>query len=294
MPRPNPSLLVTAVIWGFNFVALKLLYRHMTPQAVSLVRFALMYAVMVGLSRVMRQPLRVLPGDLGRVVFVGFLSMGVYMALFLQGMGGTGAGEGAIILATSPIFTAWFAVLLKQERFSPLALVGAAIAIVGVAVVVGSSGGSSGWVGPALVFTSAVVWAYGAVLTREMLKRYSPVVLLTLTMPGGLLVLVPFGIHDVLNVRFGTLTGIDWALIAFIAALAGAVGFVGFYRGVQQVGAGSAMLYQYLTPIFAAVFGYFVLGRALGPLQWIGMAVVLVGVAIASTARANVARAAAS
>ncbi|MCW5942289.1 MAG: DMT family transporter [Fimbriimonadaceae bacterium] len=289
--RPNPYLLVTMVAWGFNFVALKFIYHEVNPPALGLVRFGAMALVLVLLCRVQGEEVRYPKHNGGRILVQGFLSMGVYMVLFLEGMKRIGAAEGAIILATTPILTAFVAASVKQERLVFGTLLGSFVAMSGVFLVVGvgAATGHMDWLGVGLLFASAIVWAVATVISKPLVSRVSPLKMLTLSMPGALVVLVPYGLADAIQTPWTDLTTQTWLMIAHVTALAGVVGFMGFYRGVQQVGASAAMMYQYLVPILAALFSWWALGSGLRPLQWAGVIVVLGGVGYASWVRTKLA-----
>ncbi|HZH98470.1 MAG TPA: DMT family transporter, partial [Fimbriimonadaceae bacterium] len=121
----NPQLMATMMLWGFNFVALKVILVQMTPQAAALVRFVIMYGFLVLICRWKRISLSYPERkDTLLILIQGFLSMGVYMVFFTLGMKDSTASEGAIILGTSPIFTMLFAVAVRQEKFHLESLVG--------------------------------------------------------------------------------------------------------------------------------------------------------------------------
>lgn len=273
--------------WGFNFVALKLLYEQMTPPAVALVRFALMFLVLAGFCAARKESLRYPKGDRMRLLVLGFLAMGVYMVLFLEGMRDSAPAEGAILLATSPIFTALIASATGQERLIRGSLVGAVAAFAGVALVMaGAPAADSGkLLGNVLILCSSVVWAGATVFSRPLVERYSPYRVLTLSMPGALVILVPYGLVASLEAPWATLSATTWWTLAYITLVAGAIGFIGFYEGVKQIGGPSAMLYQYFVPIIAALSAWIVFGRTLSALQFLGVAIVLGGVAWANRAR---------
>lgn len=286
LPLPNPWLTATVLVWGFNFVAVKLLYQQMTPAAVSLVRFVPMYLLLVLLCLFRKESLKYTRESIP-VLVQGFLSMGVYMVLFLEGMGATTAVEGAIILATAPIFVAIFSVMAKFERFTAGAIVGAVIAFCGTAIVIGSgSDGSHGTIaGNLMILGSSIVWAFSAVLSKPLVNKYSPVQSLTLSMPAALLILVPYGLMDTINSPWTSLTGQSWLMLIHIVIGAGVIGFLGFYEGVKAKGPAAAMLYQFFVPIVAAFCSYLLLRQGLNLWQAIGLAVVIGGVYISSRAR---------
>lgn len=274
-------MLTTVVCWGFNFVALKFLFAEgLTPAATSLVRFLLMWGVLVAICQFRREPLTYPEGSTIALWILGFLSMGVYMILFLEGMARTTAAEGAIILATSPVLTALLAVAMKHERFSWGALLGAIVAFVGVFLVVfaGAESSHGTMLGNGLVLLSSLVWAFCAVQTRVFLTDMSPLRALTLSMPGAIPILLVYGLTATFAVPWSQVTWLGWVMLGHITLLAGVVGFLGFFVGVRQVGSSGAMLYQFLVPPIAAFFAWLLLKQELLPLQGVGLAVVLAGV----------------
>lgn len=291
----NIPLTITSLSWGFNFVALKELYREMSPPAVSVVRFGVMFVLLVLICLAKRERLVPERKDAGRILAVGFVTMGIYMVLFMEGMKGTTPAEGAIVLATAPIFTFLFSCALKQERFSASALAGSLVAFVGVVLVIlgGSAAGHGSVQGNLTILASSVVWATGAVMMKPLLSRYSPVAVLTMAMPGALPALLPYGLAATFATDFARISPTAWFNFSTVAVMSGVVAFVCFYTGLRQIGASAAVLYQYFVPPIAAFFAWVVMGKALGPIQFLGLAVVLGGVAYAGQARARAAKLAA-
>ncbi len=282
LPGLSFPLAITVISWALNFVALKILYPEVPPPAVALVRFGGMYAFLVAMCKVQGLKLRFDRKDAFPIMLLGFVSMGVYMILFLEGMSRTSPNEGAIILATAPIFTGLVAVAFRQERFSPGALFGAIVAFCGVVLVVMESARSADnrFLGDVMIFVSSIVWAYCAVLMKSLVGRYHPVQLLTLAMPAALVLLIPYGLQAVVATPWRHLSGLSWLLIVHLAVISGAFGFAGFYAGVRQIGAGGAMLYQYFVPPLTVLFAWWLMGTPLIGKQLIGLAVVITGVAV--------------
>ncbi|MBC8065237.1 MAG: DMT family transporter [Chlorobia bacterium] len=285
-PLPNPWLTATVLVWGFNFVAVKLLNLQMTAAAVSLVRFVPMYLLLIILCRLRGESLKY-GKDSIPVLWQGFVSMGFYMVLFLEGMARTSAAEGAIILATAPVFVAIFSVIAKIERFTPGAIIGAAIAFIGTALVIasGAKGTHGSMEGNLMILSSAVVWAYGAVLSKPLVNKYSPLQSLTLSMPAALLILLPYGLMPTINVPWTSMTSQSWWMLFHVTFGAGVIGFLGFYEGVKAKGPAAAMLYQFFVPIVAAFFSYLLLRQGLNAWQAIGLGIVILGVYVAYRSR---------
>lgn len=277
------------VIWGFNFVAIKLLLKETSGISAALVRSLLMTVILVAICKLQGLSLKLERKDAIRVFIQGFLNMGIYMILFTKGMEGATAAEGAIVLGTAPLFTLFLAVVTRQEKFRWPILFGTLVAFSGVALVVAGSphakvGNSAFWALLTLL-ASAFVWATGTVVSRPILGKVDSTVMTTFAMWTGNAVLIPVGIPEAMKTDWTNLTPMAWWCLLYFSIGAGAIGFLLFYRGVRQVGAAGAMLYQYLVSPIAAVAGWLFMSQPLAPVQWLGLAVVISGVAWASSAR---------
>lgn len=287
----NPILLGVMVLWGFNFVALKLLMKDdlVSPATAALARWFIMTAVLVVFCLVRKLPLRYPKGEAWRIHLQGFLAMGIYMVLFTVGMHTSGASEGAIILGCSPLFTLLLAVVFRQEKFRSSILLGTLMAFSGVSLVVLGSpdthAGSRSLFGNLLIFLSAIIWAFSAVVSKPITAKVDPFVLTTLAMPAGLIALIPFGWNDLAHTDWAHLPLLNWSMLLYFSIGAGALGFMGFYTGVKQAGAAGAMLYQYFVSPLAALSSWLVLHKGLSLWQFLGLAVVITGVWLANRAR---------
>lgn len=288
LPHLNASLLVTMLLWGFNFVAMKLMLQEISPATAALGRWFLMYSVLALLCRKYGLPILPERSPRGTRIWIqGFLAMGAYMVLFTLGMKEATAAEGAIILGCSPVFTLLLAAAVGQERFN-LGILGAtllAFSGVGLVVLGADHSTSAQMVSHLLLLASAAVWAVATIVSRPLVADADPLAMLTQTMPGGLIALLPFGALDLFRTPWTSLSLTTWGSLFYFSVIAGVAGFLLFYRGVKQVGAPGAMLYQYLVSPLALISSVVVLGVGLRPIQLGGLVVVLTGVMLANTLR---------
>lgn len=77
----------------------------------------------------------------------------------------------------------------------------------------------------------------------------------------------------------GRLTAAEWAAMAYLALMVTAVAFVLWYSTVAALGAGRVGLLTGIAPVSAAATGIMTGGRAPGLLVWLGMLVVISGLA---------------
>lgn len=275
-----PPLTITALAWGFNFVAVKWAYIQVLPAAVGLARLFPTWVVMIILTRLFGEKLTYPKPDAFRILFTGFLAMGIYMVAFLEGIERTSTADAAIILASSPIITYAIAIIVRQERFRVGALFGALVAFSGVVLVMSKVMGVGGGKleGNLLILLSAILWGISVVYSKPLMEKYSPIRVFTLSLPGALPVLIPYGLAAVATTDWMNLEPRTWLSLAHISILAGALGFAGFYVGVKHAGASGAMLAQFCVPPLATICAWKFLDEPIAREHYIGLVIVLIGV----------------
>jgi len=285
--RPNGFLLLAVAFWGLNFVAVKEVFAEIDPPAAALLRFLVMWAGLVLVCLWKGESLRLPREDALRFLYLGFMSMGIYMVAFFEGMRGSGATEGAILFQLSPVFTAILAASFGLERFSKGSFAGAMVAFAGAAMIVYSPSPAdhNRALSNLIVIGAALLWAYSVTLMRSLLVRYSPLRVLTLSMPGALPVMLVYGLMPAARQPWHAVSPYAWLKFAQVSLMSGIVAFLCFYRGIRDVGASGATLYQFLTPVGATIFAMAIERSIPTTFQVLGLTVVLAGVGFASRAR---------
>ena len=286
-------MIVVVLSWGFNFISLKILYHEMPAPAVMFNRTIVMAVLLAIVVKARGLSLKYPKHDTPRLLLAGLVAMGIYMAVFLEGLQRTTPAEAAIMLATAPVFTFLLASALKQESFTWSALMGSMIGFAGVATVIlgGSATSEHGsLLGNLMTVASAFLWGIGVVIMRPMLHKYDPTQAFTLSIPGCIPVMLLYGLWPALHTDYGAITPFGWLMFAQVTLLSGVIAFMCFYIGIRQIGPSRATMYQFFIPPTAAVIQWLIYGKALAPLQWLGLGVLMVGVIYTSQARLRAAK----
>lgn len=289
---PHPALVFVVLAWGVNFSIIKVVLDEMAPSVAAFVRFVAMMSALYVSCLALRIPLRYPEGQKGKFLFVGFLANGFYMVLFVEGMKTAGATQGAIVLATAPIWIALFAIMKGQDVFSGRLLLGGGLAFAGAVTAIVAGGGpvEGSALGALMVLCSAVVWAWSVVLMRPLVIEGSPYGVFTLTFPGGALALVPYTAYVVWRTGgieltpeyWHSLSAPVWWSLAYLIVFAGIGAFAAYYKGLADVGPTKTSMVQFFIAPTAAIFEWLVFGGHFVVWQVVGMAVVVLGTLIAS------------
>lgn len=280
--RINWYLATTVLLWALNFSAVKLMVRELDVPTITLLR-TVITAVFFWIVLALQKERKPWPSTKFRLIVLlqGALSTGIYMILFLEGIAGTTESAAAIIMATSPLMTALLSMALRHEPFRRQAILGALIAMIGIFVVFESGPGRGSQVmGNLLVFVAAMVWAISVIMLRPLLRESTPIQITAQGIVGGLLCILPYGLGPTLRADYAHLSSTTWLALLFTSVLSGGVAFLTYYRGLHDIGAARATLYQYLVPPSAIILGHFILSTPLLLNQGLGLLIVLAGVVV--------------
>jgi drug/metabolite transporter (DMT)-like permease len=198
MVNTNIYLLVTisAFFWGANFLLGGYVINDIPPLWAAAMRFVLGAALMFAIAGVKREnliaPLR---KHIGIYVMLGVVGIVAFNLFFFYALRYTSANNGALIMATNPLFTTLLAVLILGERPSVRHLIALPIALAGVAVVVTQGKMSSLLalqlsIGDVLMLCADIFFALYNVLCRRYMPHASPLVNTTWIMTAGAVVLL--------------------------------------------------------------------------------------------------------
>jgi len=162
MPARHALLAVAiAVVWGINFVVIHVGLADFPPLLFVALRFTLVAFPAV---LFVRRP----DVDLRWLLGVGvFLCMGQFALLFVAMDQGLPAGLASLVLQAQVLFTIALAVVFLGERPRPLQVAGALVALAGILVIALGRGGSVPLGALALSIAAAASWGVGNVCTRK-------------------------------------------------------------------------------------------------------------------------------
>lgn len=191
----------------------------------------------------------------------------------------------SLIYSSAPVLIAVGSVLWLGERFSKRQVLGVWLAMSGVVhvVVKGEWAALSQvqWVaGDLWVVAAAISWAAYALLQKRWSSVLGSTAQLAAICAGGVLVMVPFGLWEVLQPDAPVL---GWQALGWVvlAALVPGVAAYWIYGWTQKIlGAARVATTLYLGPLYTAVVAWGVLNEPLGWHHVVGGALILSGVAL--------------
>jgi drug/metabolite transporter (DMT)-like permease len=282
------AVIAVMVIWAGNFIVVKDVTAHMPPIGFTFLRYALASLALLVILRWYEGSLALPRPDVLRIFALGALGFGAYQVLWTVGLQSIPAGDSALIIAATPVFTAVLAVAAGADTLSPMKFAGAVLSFVGVVIVIAAGIGismSGSLVGSALTLVAALCWATYTAFAAPVLRRHSPLVLTTWATIAGTAVMAPVGLAQLLAPgAFGPeqterLVPIVLA-VAYSGLLAAALANVIVFNGVRLLGPTRVITLQSLVPAMAVVLAAIFLLEPIRPVQVVGGAIIILGVAL--------------
>jgi drug/metabolite transporter (DMT)-like permease len=189
------------------------------------------------------------------------------------------SGLASIIQGAVPIFNALLAFgFFREARVVGLRLAGLAIGFVGVALLVGAQ--PHGKLLAALaVVAMAFCYAIGTLIAGRHLHGTPPLVVALASTAVSTVAALPAG---VVQAPAGMWHGETIAAILVLGFVGTAIAYLLFFALIQRAGANYATLVTYLVPPIALAYGAIFLDESFGLTAFAALALVLVGVALAT------------
>ncbi|MBI3049913.1 MAG: EamA family transporter [Acidobacteria bacterium] len=286
---PRVLLLAAVVIWGWTFVATKILLEELGAVEIFALRLAIgvPFLGLVLLAR--RVPWPFSSSD-ARPLTLAAAMLTLHFLIQIVGLMSTTATNTSWIISVSPLAVAALSFLLLRERIGRQAVAGIAVATGGILLLISRGRlGDLGWLrstGDWLILASAFTWALYTVMTRDLARRRDPLaVTFGILLIAGAFTAALFAVSaDVASVRALSIRGL--AALLYLAIPGLALGQWFWQEGIARLGAARAGLFLYLEPVATVLLAVPLLGESFGPIMALGGGLVFAGVYVGQQDRA--------
>ncbi len=276
-------LVITSVGWGLNFPIIKNLLSEWPPLS-SRGLCGVVGAVALALFAVARRQSLSVPKPMwSRLLLVSMLTIGGWAAFMGLALLWLSASEAAVISISIPVWVALLAWPILGERLSPVRAVSLAVALAGIAVLIGGHGIQASLAklpGFLCVLAGTVSVALGTVLTKHFPLAMPPLSLAAWTVGIGCLPVAIVGLA-VEQPQLAALSSIGWASMAYITLIQFCLCYVCWFAALERLPAATASIGTLLVPVIGVLSAGAILHEPLGVREITALVVTLGGVAIA-------------
>ena len=296
-------------LWGTSMVAMKEVLPATSPLFVASVRLVPAGAVLVAWAASKGRPMP--SGGMAWLAIAIFALVDgtAFQGCLAEGLQRTSAGLGSVIIDSQPLTVAVLAAIIYGESLAPAGVFGLFLGIVGLlmlelpkealaqigggdlggalaAVTAGVDDGGGIWdSGEWWMLLAAQSMAVGTVMVRWVCKYVDPVMATGWHMALGGVPLLAYSIATEPGVyeNLDKLTAGDVCGLMYTSLLGSALAYGAFFYFASKGSLTKLSSLTFLTPMFAALFGYLLLGETLDEIQLAGAAVTIVGIYLVNT-----------
>ena len=276
---------IVILLWGSATVLSALSLREIGPMTVSFWRWAwalpLLWGVLLasGERNAIWPTIRRYPLELLAVGLTGVTALYAFQNLALER---TSAFNVSLLIELTPIFIALLGMVMLKEYPTLRVWLGIGLGFVGAILLAMSAapaaaeapGQAHSILGDILALGAAVTGAVYTVYGKGLLKRMSPLMMLTLGATAGVLMLLPLAWREG---AFWPTSGAVWAYLIVLGLGAGAFGNLWWFQELEHRPAAQLSVILFVTALVAAALAVLLLGDPLTPWLIAGGALVIVG-----------------
>lgn len=270
------SAVIAAMLWGGNFVAVRLALEHFDPYLLTMLRFAFVAALLpfVGWPKV---PVPTL------LFYAACSGIGQYLLSTVAIQLGLSPGLAALLMQFQVFISLMLSWIILGESVRTATVIGSVLGLVGLTGVLAVGGSKAPWLASSVCLIAATGWA----LANMTIKRY-PENVLRLQSATGLVclpivwlareLLVPAAPSVAHSLMEAPLVG--WLPVAYVVVASFAVAQVLWGRAIGAIGVATTSPFALLIPVFGVALAWLLLGERLSVQLLLSAVLVLVGVGV--------------
>ena len=262
------------ILLGFGFVIAKPAMEYFPPMLLTGLRFIFAASILIWWFPIPK-------GFLKKIFFVSLIANTLQYSITYTGLSMIDASAAVLLVQMEVPFGVMFAYFILKEKPTIRSLIGISIALIGVYILTGTPNLDGKFIGAALVFTGAGIWALGQVLVKPLSKEINPIALVAwLALFSGPILITLSAIFDGNTINyFKTASLNSWIIVIFLGFIMQPISYGCFYYVLKN-----NPIYKVLpivtmgippTGLLAAIL---LLGEEPTKELFIGGAIILIGV----------------
>jgi drug/metabolite transporter (DMT)-like permease len=285
--QPYILLSIAALCWAGNAIVGRLAAGHIPPVTLAFLRWWLAFLIILPLAwRHLKRDWSAIRAGLGTIIFLSLTGVAAFNTLQYWALEHTQALNTLLLQSAAPLFVASWSLVLFGIRLTLTQTLGILVSLTGVLVIllhgdltaitaIDFNKGD-------LIFTIALL-IFG--LYTAMTVKRPPIhdlSFVAFTFGCGSACLVPALILELLWRPVMELNATNLLSLFYVAVFPSTIAYLGFNRGIRLIGANRAAPFFHVVPVFGSVMAIVFLGETPQVFHFVGFALVLTGVFVAS------------
>jgi drug/metabolite transporter (DMT)-like permease len=254
------ALFIVNVLYGASHVLAKgVMPDYLTPSVFILFRVAgatLLFWLVLSLTK--SKPIE--RKDFPLIALCGLFGVAINQLFFFHGLNLSSAINSGIIMALNPIMVVILSFFLFKERLTSLKITGITLGAVGAILLTlkASSHVGDSRLGDLFLFLNALSYAIYLVLAKPLMKKYSPIQVITWVFTFGLIfvLLFPPTLIELSQTNFQRISTEIWWKIAYVVIGVTFFTYLLTIFGLKYLSATVSSAYIYTQPVMVMLFTF--------------------------------------
>ena len=287
-------LIASSFFWSGNFFSGKIAFlSDLSPFKLSFFRWILALLILLPFTyaQIIRD-LEYYKKNILLMTIISILGVTIFNSFTYISLQTTMVINSTLMASVAPVMMIGFSWLIFRTKTTTLQFTGIVLSLLGAFAIVLKGNLNNLY---NLYFTSGDLWMLGAVvswclysvLLKKIDSKTSQLANLEVMIIIGVIFIIPFYIMESFNSTYLPSTGLDLAIIGYVAVFASIVAFFSWNKGVSIIGPNRASLFLHLIPVFSAIWAVSFLNEKFAFFHVIGVLFILSGIILSNIKLSN-------
>ena len=225
--------------------------------------------------------------DFITIFFAALCGAALNMLSFFKGLSLTTPISASVIMITGPIIVFILSALFLKEKMFKHRVIGVLIGLIGalILIVYGESTATNApniFLGNLYIFVNATIYAIYLIIIKKLIERYHPLVLIKWVYLFGLLIVIPFGYSEALEIEWSTMPVHIIYEVLFVVVFTTFFAYLFNVLALTKLKPTTISAFIYLQPVVATFFALLFESDELNVLKVTASTIIFVGVYLVS------------
>ena len=287
-------LIASSFFWSGNFFSGKIAFlSDLSPFKLSFFRWILALLILLPFTYAqIIKDLEYYKKNILLMTVISILGVTIFNSFTYISLRTTMVINSTLMASVAPVMMIGFSWLIFRTKTTTLQFTGIILSLLGAFAIVLKGNLNNLYnlyftAGDLWMLAAVVSWCLYSVLLKKIDSKTSQLANLEVMIIIGVIFIIPFYIIESFNTTYLPSTGLDLAIIGYVAVFASIVAFFSWNKGVSIIGPNRASLFLHLIPVFSAIWAISFLNEKFAFFHVIGVLFILSGIILSNIKLSN-------
>ncbi|MFK5878333.1 MAG: DMT family transporter [Flavobacteriaceae bacterium] len=278
---------LATIVYGLNYtIAKDVMPNFVKPNGFILLRVA-GALILFWIAGFFVKKEKIAKKDFGLIFLAGLFGAGLNMLTFFWGLNLTTPINASVITVMVPIIVFVISVIFLKEKLIRHRIVGVVIGLLGaiVLIVYGHHSANNApdiVTGNIFVFFNAIFYSLYLITVKKLIGKYNPLTFVKWIYLFGLIIVLPFGFQDILEINWVTMPTNIWYSILFVIIGTTFLTYILNLFALTKLKPTTVSAFVYLQPVVATAFALMMRKDMLDTVKITAVVFIFIGVYLVS------------